>query len=78
MTIPATGLSVSMGRVFRAYTNTTEGTGYATNIRLSGTLGNLFLSRPAGTPIQFSHAFGGRTPPYYPYGSGLQMTFGGV
>jgi len=79
MTIPATGLSVSMGRVFRAYTNVPEGTGSATNIRLSGTLGNLFLGRSVGTTIPFSSAFGGRTTPYYPYGSGsvLTMTFGG-
>ena len=79
MTIPATGLAVSMGRVFRAYTNAPEGTGSATNIRLSGTLGNLFLGRPPGTTIQFSSAFGGRPAPFAPYGSGsvLTMTFGG-
>jgi len=68
MTIPATGLTVSMGKVFRSYTNTVEGTGSATNVRLSGTLGNLFLGRPAGTTTQFSHTFGGKKVPYGPYG----------
>jgi hypothetical protein len=79
MTVPATGLSVSMGRVFRSFTNVPEGTGSATNIRLSGTLGSIFLGRTPGTTIQFSSAFGGRTTPYFPYGSGsvLTMTFGG-
>jgi len=77
MTVPATGSTISMGKVFRAFTNTSPGTGSASNIRLSGTLGNLFLGRSPGTTIQFSNAFGGRPAPFAPYGSGLQMTFGG-
>lgn len=60
--LPATGTQIAMGRVYRAYTNLIPSAGF--NIRLSGTLGASYGSRPGGLQISFSSWFGGR---YYPY-----------
>lgn len=59
--LPASGSSVRMGSVYRAFTNTTPTTG--SNISLSSTLGTQ-IGRTPGQPISFSSAFGGVTTPY--------------
>jgi hypothetical protein len=59
--LPATGSEIVMGRVRKAYTNTTPGAGQ--NITLSGTLGGL-IGQSAGTQISLSSRFGGQTTPY--------------
>ncbi len=50
-----------MGRVYKAYTNSTASTG--TNVSLSATLGP-YKGKSAGTEISMSSTFGGATSPY--------------
>jgi len=59
--LPATGSEMTMGTVYKAYTNTTPTTG--SNVSLSATLGPL-KGVSAGTQISMSSTFGGATTPY--------------
>lgn len=58
--IPNTGTQISMGKVYRAYTNVTPTTGV--NVSLRATLGP-YISITTGS-ISLSSSFGGRTGPY--------------
>jgi len=57
--LPATGSTITMGGVYRAYTNVAP-----TNVRLSATLGDSYGGKVPGTAISFSSTFGGKTTPY--------------
>jgi hypothetical protein len=59
--LPATGSEMTMGRVYKAYTNTTASAG--ANISLSATLGP-YKGVAAGNQISMSSTFGGATTPY--------------
>jgi len=58
--LPATGTTITMGRVYHAYTNITAGAG--SNINLRATLGP-YISITTGS-ISLSANFGGRTTLY--------------
>jgi len=60
--LPATGATISMGRVYTSYSNSAPAGGG--NIRLSATLGANYGGKSAGTEISFSSTFGGKTTPY--------------
>jgi len=60
--LPATGATISMGRVYTSYSNSAPAAG--SNIRLSATLGANYGGKTAGTAISFSSTFGGKTTPY--------------
>ena len=65
--LPATGATISMGRVYSAYTNAAYPTAAGTNVKLSATLGATYGGKVAGASISFSSTFGGKTTPYnYP------------
>lgn len=59
--LPATGSEMTMGQVYKAYSNTTATAG--SNIALSSTLGP-YKGVSAGTQISMSSTFGGATTPY--------------
>jgi len=60
--LPATGTAISMGRVYKAYTNITASVG--TNVRLNATLGVSYGGKAANASTAFSSTFGGKTTPY--------------
>lgn len=59
--VPATGSEVVLGRIYKAYTNTTPTAGSA--VKLSATLG-AYMGQAAGTTISLSSRFGGQPTPY--------------
>ena len=67
-TLPATGQTISFGRVYSAFTNAAYPTAGGTNVSLSATLGaNYALPlKPGGTTISLSATFGSANSPY-PY-----------
>lgn len=60
--LPATGSTITMGRVYHAYTNATAVGG--TNVRLNATLGVSYGGKAANASTAFSSTFGGKTTPY--------------
>lgn len=62
--IPNTGSTITMGKVFRAYTNVSGGTGTGVNIALRGTLGNLRTPKITTGSISLSSSFGGIVGPF--------------
>lgn len=60
-TLPATGSEIAMGRVYKAYSNTTASAGSA--VRLSATLGP-YRGKTAGTAITLSSTFGAQVTAY--------------
>jgi hypothetical protein len=59
--LPATGATITMGRVYTSYTNTAPTVG--SNIRLSATLGP-YGGKSATVQISFSSTFGNKNAPY--------------
>lgn len=59
--LPATGSEMTMGQVYKAFTNTTATAG--SNVSLSATLGP-YKGVSAGNQISMSSTFGGATTPY--------------
>jgi hypothetical protein len=67
--LPATGTTISMGRVQQSYNNVTAGTGPnatagSINVRLNASLGVSYGGKAANAQTQFSSTFGGKTTPY--------------
>lgn len=61
-TIPATGTTIKMGGVYKAYTNVVAATG--TGVRLNATLGVTYGGKTAGAATALSATFGGKTTTY--------------
>lgn len=67
--LPVTGSAITFGRVNQSFNNNAPGAaGNAPsggkNIKLSAVLGAYYGGKSAGTVIQFSSTFGGKTAPY--------------
>lgn len=61
--LPATGSTITMGRVYSAYTGAAYPTAGGTGVKLSDTLGVNYGGKIAGASISFSSTFGGKTTP---------------
>lgn len=76
MAIPGSGAQISFGAVNQSFTNFTPGSAGSApsggqNIKLSSILGNkpiYTVNQSTGTQISFSLVFGGKVPPFPPYG----------